>query len=65
MGVRSGNAPAFLDLEPPSFVNGIRTDQGGEFVDVVTQPLFQKLVKHVRRRRGFASRRRITCARCG
>ena len=45
--------PPSLDLEPPSFVNGIRTDQGGEFVDVVTQPLFQKLVKHVKEKKGF------------
>ena len=41
----SAMRPPSLDLEPPSFVNGIRTDQGGEFVDVVTQPLFQKLVQ--------------------
>ena len=45
--------PESLDVEPPSFVNGIRTDQGGEFVDVVTQPLFQKLVKHVKEKKGF------------
>ena len=50
--------PGIDDQDPPSFVNGIRTDLGGEFVDVVCQPLFQRLAKHVKDKKKFRLTRR-------